>query len=87
MGDNAAKVIARREGIVLSAKMDKTVVVGVETLTRHPVYGRVMRRTTRHKAHDEANDCHEGDTVVIQSCRPISKEKSWRVVQIVSRAK
>ncbi len=87
MTEKAAKVIARREGVVLSSKMDKTIVVGVETLTRHPVYGRVMRRTTRHKAHDEANECREGDTVVIQSCRPISKEKSWRVVEILARAK
>ncbi len=81
------KVIATREGVVVSSKMDKTVVVAVERLTRHPIYGRVMRRTTRHKAHDEANECNEGDRVVIQACRPLSKEKSWRVVGILSRAK
>ena len=81
------KVIATREGLVTSSKMDKTVVVAVERLTRHPLYGRVMRRTTKHKAHDERNECNEGDRVVIQSCRPLSKEKSWRVIEIVSRAK
>jgi small subunit ribosomal protein S17 len=81
------KVIATREGLVMSSKMDKTVVVAVERLTRHPLYGRVMRRTKKHKAHDERNECNEGDRVVIQACRPLSKEKSWRVISIVSRAK
>jgi small subunit ribosomal protein S17 len=81
------KIIPTREGVVVSNKMDKTVVVAVERLTRHPLYGRVMRRTTKHKAHDERNECNEGDRVVIQACRPLSKEKSWRVIRIVSRAK
>ncbi len=81
------KVIATREGIVLSDKMDKSVVVAVERLTRHPLYGRVMRRTNQFKAHDEANECREGDRVVIKHCRPISKQKSWRVVEILERAK
>jgi small subunit ribosomal protein S17 len=81
------KVIATREGVVVSSKMDKTVVVAVERLTRHPLYGRVVRRTTKHKAHDETNQCNEGDRVVIQACRPLSKDKSWRVINIVSRAK
>ena len=81
------KVIATREGVVVSNKMDKTVVVAVERLTRHPLYGRVVRRTTKHKAHDETNQCNEGDRVVIQACRPLSKDKSWRVINIVSRAK
>jgi small subunit ribosomal protein S17 len=81
------KIIATREGVVVSSKMDKTVVVAVERLTRHALYGRVLRRTTKHKAHDERNECSEGDRVVIQSCRPLSRDKSWRVIQIVSRAK
>ena len=81
------KVIATREGVVVSNKMDKTVVVAVERLTRHALYGRVLRRTTKHKAHDETNECREGDRVVIQACRPLSKDKSWRVVDIVTRAK
>lgn len=81
------KVVPTQEGIVVSNKMDKTVVVAVQHLVRHPLYGRVMRRTRKYKAHDEANECGEGDRVVIQACRPLSKEKSWRVTRIVSRAK
>jgi small subunit ribosomal protein S17 len=87
MTEQTEKVIAKREGVVASNKMDKTVIVEVETLTRHRLYGRVLRRTTRHKAHDETNECGIGDRVIIQACRPLSKEKSWRVVQILSRAK
>lgn len=81
------KVIATRQGVVVSDKMDKTVVVAVERLTRHPLYGRVLKRTTKFKAHDEANECNKGDRVVIQHCRPLSKEKSWRVVEILERAR
>jgi small subunit ribosomal protein S17 len=77
-----------KEGTVVSAgKMDKTVVVRVERLTRHPLYGKVLRRSTKFKAHDELNDCREGDRVAISECRPLSKEKSWRVTEIVSRAR
>lgn len=75
-----------REGIVVSDKMDKTVVVQVERTTRHPLYGKVLRRSTRYKAHDERNECRVGDVVRIMECRPLSKEKSWRVVEIVRRA-
>jgi small subunit ribosomal protein S17 len=74
-------------GRVVSDKMDKTVVVAVENLVRHPLYGRTMRRTTRFKAHDEANDAHIGDTVEITECRPLSKDKRFRVSRIVERAK
>ncbi|NSW57500.1 MAG: 30S ribosomal protein S17 [Armatimonadetes bacterium] len=81
------KVIATREGVVVSDKMDKTVVVAVERLTRHPLYGRVLRRTRKFKAHDERNECHTGDRVRIQHCRPLSKDKSWRVIEIVERAR
>ncbi len=76
-----------RQGVVISAKMNKTVVVAVERLTRHALYGRVLRRTAKHKAHDEGNECGEGDRVVIQACRPLSKDKSWRVTEILSRAR
>ncbi len=77
-----------KEGTVVSAgKMDKTVVVRVERLTRHALYGKVLRRSTKFKAHDEMNECHEGDRVVIAECRPLSKEKSWRVTGVVSRAR
>ncbi|HEY8425458.1 MAG TPA: 30S ribosomal protein S17 [Limnochordales bacterium] len=76
-----------REGVVVSNKMMKTVVVEVERLVRHPVLGKVLRRTSRFKAHDENNECQEGDRVLIMETRPLSKEKRWRVVQILARAK
>ena len=73
-----------REGVVVSAKMDKTVVVRIERLTRHPVYKKVLRRGRNFKAHDELNECREGDRVRIVECRPLSKDKSFRVVEIVT---
>jgi small subunit ribosomal protein S17 len=76
-----------RQGRVVSDKMEKTAVVAVETRVRHPLYGRIVRRTKRFKAHDETNDCHVGDLVEIMECRPLSKEKSWRVIRVVERAK
>jgi small subunit ribosomal protein S17 len=76
-----------RQGKVVSDKMDKTVVVAVENRVRHPLYGRTIRRTAKFKAHDENNDAHVGDTVEITDCRPLSKEKRWRVTRIVERAK
>jgi small subunit ribosomal protein S17 len=76
-----------REGLVISDKMDKTVVVKVQDLVRHPLYKRVIKRTVKFKAHDEANDCHIGDTVRIMETRPISKDKCWRVVSVLERAK
>ncbi len=76
-----------REGFVVSDKMDKTVVVEVERTTRHPIYGKVLRRSTKFKAHDEANEARTGDEVRIMECRPLSKDKSWRVIDILRRAK
>ncbi len=76
-----------KEGVVVSDKMDRTVVVAVERLVRDPLYRRVLRRTRKFQAHDAQNDCHVGDRVRIQECRPLSKEKCWRVVEILSRAK
>ena len=76
-----------RQGRVMSEKMDKTAVVAVESRIRHALYGRIVRRTRRYKAHDETNDCHVGDLVEIMECRPISKEKSWRVIRVLERAK
>ena len=73
-------------GRVVSDKMDKTIVVSVERLSRHPLYKRVIRLTTRFKAHDEANEAHLGDTVLIEESRPLSATKRWRLVQIVARA-
>ena len=75
-----------REGIVVSDKMDKTVVVLVERLVAHPLYGRVVRRRRKYMAHDENNECRVGDIVRIIECRPLSKHKSWRVVEILQRA-
>jgi len=73
-------------GRVVSDKMDKTIVVSVERLSRHPLYKRVIRLTTRFKAHDEANEAHLGDTVLIEESRPLSATKRWRLIQIVARA-
>ena len=81
---NARKV---REGLVVSDKMDKTVVVEVEDRVKHALYGKVMRRTSRLKAHDENNDCGVGDRVQLMETRPLSATKRWRVVTIVERAK
>src|SRR5262249_41363989 len=73
-------------GRVVSDKMDKTIVVSVERLARHRLYKRVVKLTTRFKAHDEANDAHVGDTVLIEESRPLSATKRWRLVEIVQRA-
>ncbi len=73
-------------GRVVSDKMDKTVSVAVERLIKHPVYGKYIRRTGKVLAHDAANECKEGDRVAIAECRPISKNKSWSVVNVVERA-
>ena len=71
---------------VVSDKMDKTVVVAIERLTRHPLYGKVLLRSTKLKAHDEGNDCRIGDRVEVTECRPLSKTKHWRISRIVTRA-
>nr|CAA9292501.1 SSU ribosomal protein S17p (S11e) [uncultured Armatimonadetes bacterium] len=76
-----------RIGLVSSDKMDKTAVVEVTTLKQHPLYGRTVKRTTKFKAHDENNECGVGDTVEIMECRPLSREKRWRLVRIVEKAK
>jgi small subunit ribosomal protein S17 len=76
-----------REGFVVSDKMDKTVVVAVEDRVKHPLYGKVMRRTNKLKAHDENNACGVGDRVLLMETRPLSATKRWRVVEILERAK
>lgn len=75
-----------RTGKVVSDKMDKTVVVAVETLVKHQLYGRTIRRTKKFKAHDEENSCRIGDRVKITETRPLSKEKRWRVVEVIKKA-
>ncbi|MCP5146003.1 MAG: 30S ribosomal protein S17 [Gammaproteobacteria bacterium] len=73
-------------GQVVSNKMDKTVTVLVQRYEKHPVYGKYIRRSTKLLAHDENNECQEGDTVAIEECRPLSKRKSWRLARVVERA-
>jgi len=76
-----------REGLVVSDKMDKTVVVAVEDRVKHALYGKVLRRTSKLKAHDEQNDARQGDRVLIMETRPLSATKRWRIVEILERAK
>ena len=76
-----------RTGVVVSDKMDKTIVVEVRTRVRHPLYGKIMIQTTKFKAHDENNECGIGDTVRVMETRPLSKDKHWRLVEIVEKAK
>ena len=76
-----------REGLVVSDKMDKTVVVAVEDRVKHALYGKVLRQTSRLKAHDEQNECGIGDRVLIMETRPLSATKRWRLVEILEKAK
>jgi small subunit ribosomal protein S17 len=76
-----------REGYVVSDKMDKTVVVEVEDRVKHPLYGKVLRRTSKLKAHDEQNACGIGDRVLLMETRPLSATKRWRIVEILEKAK
>jgi small subunit ribosomal protein S17 len=90
MSEETKKVAERGRrtvtGQVVSDKMDKTVSVSIERLIKHPVYGKYIRRTTKVLAHDESNECKEGDRVTISECRPMSKRKAWQVVNVVERA-
>jgi hypothetical protein len=76
-----------RTGIVVSNKMDKTIVVAVETREKHPIYGKFVKKTTKYVAQDEKNECSEGDKVLIMETRPLSKTKRWRLVEIVEKVK
>ena len=76
-----------RIGLVVSDKMDKTIVVSLSTRVRHPLYGKFINKSVKLKAHDENNECGIGDTVKIMECRPLSKDKRWRLVEIVEKAK
>jgi small subunit ribosomal protein S17 len=92
MSENAENTVERgrrkvREGLVVSDKMDKTVVVAVEDRVKHSLYGKVMRRNTKLKAHDEQNSCGIGDRVLLMETRPLSATKRWRVVEILEKAK
>ena len=81
---NALKV---REGLVVSDKMDKTIVVAVEDRVKHALYGKVLRKTSRLKAHDEQNQCGIGDRVMIMETRPLSATKRWRLIEVLEKAK
>ncbi len=84
MDRNLRKV---RTGKVTSNKMDKTIVVAIENHVKHPLYNKIVKRTYKLKAHDEKNECNIGDTVKVMETRPLSKDKRWRLVEIVERAK
>ena len=76
-----------REGLVVSDKMDKTIVVEIKTRVRHPLYGKIMNQTSKLKVHDENNECGIGDTIKVMETRPLSKDKRWRLVEIIEKAK
>ena len=83
---SAAEIKRTKVGLVVSDKMDKTVTVMLQRQVKHALYGKYIKRSTKVHAHDETNDCAEGDKVMIAECRPISKAKSWRVVEVLERA-
>jgi small subunit ribosomal protein S17 len=85
--ENKRNLRKERIGVVTSNKMDKSVVVSVERKVKHPKYGKFVKKTTKFVAHDEKNECNPGDTVRIMETRPLSKNKCWRLVEIVERAK
>ena len=84
--DTAGGKLRTATGRVVSNKLDKTITVAIERKVKHPMYGKYIKRTSKVLAHDEQNDCNEGDTVAITECRPMSKHKSWRLVEVVERA-
>ena len=87
MSENTTTKNRRRlTGHVIKDKMNKTVTVRVDRMVRHPLYGKFVRRSTNYHVHDENNECHAGDTVLIEESRPISKSKSWKVARLVGRA-
>lgn len=81
------KLRKQRVGVVTSTKMDKTITVLIERKIKHPIYGKFMKKSKKFTAHDEKNECNEGDTVKIMETRPLSKKKRWRLVEILERAK
>lgn len=76
-----------RVGVVVTNKMDKSIVIAVKQKVKHPIYGKFVNKTSRFKAHDEKNECNVGDTVKVMETRPISKSKNWRLIEIIERAK
>jgi small subunit ribosomal protein S17 len=86
MADQKATRQRERQGVVVSDRMDKTIVVQVTTVKPHAQYAKVMRATSRLKAHDEENQAKVGDTVLVRECRPLSKDKTWRLIKVLERA-
>jgi small subunit ribosomal protein S17 len=84
---NEGKVVRTVQGRVVSNKMDKTITVLVERQVQHPIYGKYVKKSTKLHAHDENNECNEGDLVSIAECRPLSKSKAWRLDKVIDRAK
>jgi small subunit ribosomal protein S17 len=85
--ENTRNLRKERIGVVVSDKMDKTIIVAEKRKVKHPIYGKFLNRTSKYYAHDEKNDCNIGDTVRIMETRPLSKNKGWRLVEIIERAK
>ena len=85
--NNERNLRKTRTGKVVSNKMDKTIVVAIEDNVKHPLYGKIIKTTKKFKAHDENNECGIGDKVMIMETRPLSKDKNWRVVEIIEKAK
>ena len=87
MSENTRAFRKTRVGQVVSDKMDKTIVVAVQDSVQHPLYKKIVKRTYKLKAHDENNECGIGDTVKVMECRPLSKDKRWRLVEVIEKAK
>ncbi|MDX1430000.1 MAG: 30S ribosomal protein S17 [Rhodothermales bacterium] len=87
METKTRNVRKERVGVVVSSKMDKTISVAIQRQIKHPIYGKIMKKSSRLMAHDDKNEANEGDTVLIMETRPLSKNKRWRLVEIVERAK
>jgi small subunit ribosomal protein S17 len=85
--ETGRKLRKQRVGVVTSTKMDKTITVLIERKIKHPIYGKFMKKSKKFTAHDENNECNEGDTVKIMETRPLSRKKRWRLVEILERAK
>jgi small subunit ribosomal protein S17 len=85
--ENTRNLRKERIGVVVSSKMEKTIVVAEKRKMKHPIYGKFVNKTSKFYAHDEKNECNEGDTVKIMETRPLSKNKGWRLVEIIERAK
>ncbi|BCU06640.1 30S ribosomal protein S17 [Allochromatium tepidum] len=85
--ENEIKTNRTLEGRVTSSAMDKTITVVIERRVKHPLYGKFMRRSTKIHAHDEANSCNVGDLVRVEQCRPLSKTKTWRLIEILEKAR